>query len=288
MVACNVLIPQLFWISRVRTQMLLVFVISILVNVGMWFERFVIIVTALERDFLLTSWTDYAPTSVELATLAGSFGLFFTCFLLFCRYLPTIAIAEVKTIAECNPSAADSKTGDLQSAMGDPQSGKRIVQAVFARQEDLLRAVEAARQAGGEIVDIRTPYPVHETFRVMGLPRSRLPAVALAFGLLGVASALLFQYWSSAVDWPLNVGGRPFNSLPAFVPVAFETMVLFAGVGVVLAWLVVSRLYPGKPAATSRATDNRFILEVRATGPQADADAVRRLFGECLVEREAP
>ena len=91
MVACNVLIPQLFWLRRVRASLLLV-------NVGMWFERFIIIVTALERDFLPSSWADYAPTLIEIATLAGSFGLFFTCFLLFCRFLPAIAIAEVKGI----------------------------------------------------------------------------------------------------------------------------------------------------------------------------------------------
>jgi Ni/Fe-hydrogenase subunit HybB-like protein len=100
MVVCNVLIPQLFWLRQVRTSLVAVFVISVLVNVGMWFERFIIIVTSLERDFLPSSWSDYAPTYVELATLAGSFGLFFTCFLLFCRFLPTIAIAEVKGILD--------------------------------------------------------------------------------------------------------------------------------------------------------------------------------------------
>jgi len=100
MVAFNVLIPQLFWLRQVRTCLPVVFVISILVNVGMWFERFIIIVTALERDFLPSSWADYAPTSIEIATLAGSFGLFFTCFLLFCRFLPAIAIAEVKGILD--------------------------------------------------------------------------------------------------------------------------------------------------------------------------------------------
>jgi Ni/Fe-hydrogenase subunit HybB-like protein len=98
MVACNVLIPQLFWLQRVRTSLPVVFVICVLVNLGMWFERFIIIVTSLERDFLPSSWADYAPTSIELATLAGSFGLFFTCFLVFCRFLPAIAIAEVKGI----------------------------------------------------------------------------------------------------------------------------------------------------------------------------------------------
>jgi molybdopterin-containing oxidoreductase family membrane subunit len=100
MVGCNVLLPQLFWLRRVRTCLPVVFLIAVLVNIGMWFERFIIIVTSLERDFLPSSWADYAPTSIEIATLAGSFGLFFTCFLLFCRFLPAVAIAEVKVVLD--------------------------------------------------------------------------------------------------------------------------------------------------------------------------------------------
>ncbi|MGE3886802.1 MAG: NrfD/PsrC family molybdoenzyme membrane anchor subunit [Vicinamibacterales bacterium] len=98
MVACNVITPQLFWFERVRTNLAAVFVLSLFVNVGMWFERFVIIVTSLHRDYLPSSWADYTPTSIEVATLIGSFGLFFTCFLLFCRFLPVIAIGEVKAV----------------------------------------------------------------------------------------------------------------------------------------------------------------------------------------------
>jgi molybdopterin-containing oxidoreductase family membrane subunit len=98
MVLCNVLLPQLFWFRRIRTNLLLVWILSLFVNLGMWFERFIIIVTSLERDFLPSSWANYAPTRIEIATLMGSFGLFFTCFLLFCRFLPTIAIAEIKGV----------------------------------------------------------------------------------------------------------------------------------------------------------------------------------------------
>ena len=98
MVACNVGVSQLFWFRRVWTHWGAVFCIAILANVGMWFERFVIIVTSLQRDFLPSSWAGYAPTSIELATLLGSFGLFFTCFLLFCRFVPVIAISEVKGV----------------------------------------------------------------------------------------------------------------------------------------------------------------------------------------------
>lgn len=97
-VVCNVLIPQLLWSKRIRTNLALVFTISIFVNVGMWFERFVIVATSLQRDYLPSSWASYTPTSIELITLAGSFGLFFTCFLLFCRFVPVIAIGEIKGI----------------------------------------------------------------------------------------------------------------------------------------------------------------------------------------------
>ncbi len=100
MVSCNVLIPQLLWFRKVRGSFLSVFVISVLVNVGMWFERFVIIVVSLHRDYLPSSWGSYSPTPIEISMLAGSFGLFFTCFLLFCRFLPVIAMAEVKGVVE--------------------------------------------------------------------------------------------------------------------------------------------------------------------------------------------
>ncbi len=99
MVTCNVMIPQVLWFKKVRSSLPLVFIVVIFVNIGMWFERFVIIVTSLHRDYLPSSWADYAPTSIEIATLVGSFGLFFTCFLIFCRFAPAIAISEVKGAA---------------------------------------------------------------------------------------------------------------------------------------------------------------------------------------------
>jgi molybdopterin-containing oxidoreductase family membrane subunit len=99
MVGCNVMAPQLLWIRRVRRSVAALFVLSILVNIGMWFERFVIIVTSLHRSYLPSTWTMYRPTIVEVGTLVGSFGLFFTCFLLFIRVLPMIAMWEVKAVA---------------------------------------------------------------------------------------------------------------------------------------------------------------------------------------------
>jgi Ni/Fe-hydrogenase subunit HybB-like protein len=99
MVACNVLAPQVLWSRRVRGSVPTLFVLSILVNVGMWFERFVIIVTSLHQSYLPSSWVMYRPTIIEVGTLIGSFGLFFTSFLLFIRVLPMIAMWEIKAAA---------------------------------------------------------------------------------------------------------------------------------------------------------------------------------------------
>lgn len=108
MVVCNVVIPQVLWLKRVRSSFAAVFVVSIFVNIGMWFERFVIIVTSLHRDYLPSSWATYVPTIIEFTTFIGSFGLFFTCFLLFCRFVPVIAMAEVKGVLHAPRQRSDA------------------------------------------------------------------------------------------------------------------------------------------------------------------------------------
>ncbi len=98
MVACNVAIPQLFWLKKCRTTPWIMILIALAVNLGMWMERFVIVVASLGRDFLPSSWGLFKPTLVDVLMLVGSFGLFFTLFLLFCRFLPMVAMAEVKGV----------------------------------------------------------------------------------------------------------------------------------------------------------------------------------------------
>ena len=106
MMTCNVISPQLFWIRKLRRNLVFTFILSIFINIGMWFERFVIIVTSLHRDYLPSSWTMYSPTIVEIGLFIGTLGIFFSLFLLFIRVFPVIAIAEVKTILK---SSSDSK-----------------------------------------------------------------------------------------------------------------------------------------------------------------------------------
>ena len=99
MMTCNVISPQLLWIKKLRRNLAFTFVLSIFINIGMWFERFVIVITSLHRDYLPSSWSMYSPTWIEVAIYLGTFGLFFTLFFLFIRVFPVIAIAEVKSVA---------------------------------------------------------------------------------------------------------------------------------------------------------------------------------------------
>jgi len=108
MITCNVVSPQLFWSKKLRTSIPVMFVISIVINIGMWFERFVIIATSLHRDFIPSSWGYFRPTIIDICTYAGTLGLFMTLFLLFIRWVPMIAIAEVKgVLPEADPHHGD-------------------------------------------------------------------------------------------------------------------------------------------------------------------------------------
>jgi hypothetical protein len=110
----------------------------------------------------------------------------------------------------------------------------------------------------------------------MGLERSKLPWVCFLLGLFGAGFKVWFEYWTTASDWPINVGGKPWDSLPAFVPITFEVMVLFAGVSTVLAFFGMSRLWPGRKAALldPRVTNDRFALVLEENDAAFDVDEV--------------
>jgi molybdopterin-containing oxidoreductase family membrane subunit len=120
MVFCNVVVPQIFWSKKLRSHIAVMFVASILINIGMWFERYVIIVSSLSQDFLPSSWQYFKPTIYDIGMLIGSFGIFLTLFLLFVRFLPMVAMSEVKAvlpqanIRHHGPEAAELETGNVR------------------------------------------------------------------------------------------------------------------------------------------------------------------------------
>jgi len=159
---------------------------------------------------------------------------------------------------------------------------RRIVLGVFADESDLLNVTREAHESGLQIVDAFTPYAVHGLDAAMGLRASRLPWVCFLAAIIGAALKLWFEFWTSMVDWPLNVGGKPWNSLPAFVPVTFEVMVLSAGLATVFVFLLLARLRPGKRPAVAhpRVTDDRFVLVLEESDARFDLASVRRLFAK--------
>ncbi len=151
---------------------------------------------------------------------------------------------------------------------------------IFEDEDGILSAVAAARKQGLSIVEAYTPYAVHGLDQALGLKRSRLALVCLIAGGVGAVVKLWFEFWTMAVDWPIDVGGKPWNSLPAFVPVTFEVMVLFAGLTTVAAFFMVSRLRPGKKPklVDPRVTNDHFALLLEETDSTFDVDRVRALL----------
>jgi len=156
--------------------------------------------------------------------------------------------------------------------MADHQSRKlEGVIGYFNDEYSLIEATAKVRDANYESIDTFTPYPVHGLEDAQGLRRSPLPYITFTFGLTGLICAFLLQYWTSAVSWPLNVGGKPFNSWPAFVPIMFELTVLFAGISTVLGMFALNRL----PNITKKIPDpsltrDRFAIMIEAPNDSED------------------
>ena len=164
---------------------------------------------------------------------------------------------------------------------------RRLLVSFFEHEDDILGASRTVRESGFRIAGVYTPYAVHGLDKAMGLPPSRLPFVCLLLGVLGAVLKVYFEFWTTAVSWPINVGGKPWNSLPAFVPVTFEVMVLCAGVSVVVAFLFAARLWPGKHAvlADPGVTDHRFVLVIEQADAVFDPVKVHELLKRFHVVR---
>jgi hypothetical protein len=166
---------------------------------------------------------------------------------------------------------------------------RRYLMSVFDREETAVAAVEALRRRGYPIGAIHAPYASHDLLRASGLPHSRLGWVCAVAGFGSAALMLWFQVWTSAVSWPLNVGGKPFASIPAFVPAMFEVGVLLGALATVAAFFLRSRLWPGKVPRLPRprVTDDEFVVfleEKDAAFDPAEARELCRRCGAVLVE----
>jgi Protein of unknown function (DUF3341) len=156
----------------------------------------------------------------------------------------------------------------------------RYLLATFEHEDDLLAAAREARTQGWTVTDAFVPYAVHGLDAALNLKPSRLTWICFCGGVAGALGMLWFEHWTMSVAWPVNVGGKPWNSLPSDVPVAFEAAVLLAGFGSVLALLAACRLYPGRQARMldPRTTDDRFLLLIEESDATFDLHTARRIL----------
>jgi hypothetical protein len=152
--------------------------------------------------------------------------------------------------------------------------------AEFDDPDDLVHAARRAHEMGYRRMDAYSPFPVEGLSEAVGFQRNRLPLLVLICGIVGAAAGFSLQYFASAIDYPLNVGGRPFNSWPAFIPITFELTILIAAFGAVFGMLVLNGLpQPYHPVFNvprfALASRDRFFLCIEATDPQFDRQETR-------------
>ncbi|HYH45169.1 MAG TPA: DUF3341 domain-containing protein [Thermoanaerobaculia bacterium] len=155
--------------------------------------------------------------------------------------------------------------------------------AEFATPQGLTAAIERVRDAGYEKVDAFTPYPIEEVSHALRLPRSKMPLVVLGGGIFGALLGYGLQYWAAVIEYPMNVGGRPFHSWPAFIVPTFETTILFAALSAVFGMFALNGLpQPYHPVFNvpgfALASRDRYFLVIEARDEKFDREATARFL----------
>ncbi len=289
---CNIVTPQALWFNQVRARPKLLFMIAIIVNIGMWLERYVIIVVSLHRDFLPSSWGIYAGTFWDRATFIGTIGLFLTLIFLFIRVLPMISIFEMRHLLagtkkhdpETQPEAQAAEVIEtIEPAPIDADIPLYGLMAEFDDPEVLLEKARQTYQAGYRKLAAYSPFPIEELPAAIGLRRSKLPYLVLIGGIVGALGGFFMQYYAAVIDYPWNIGGRPLNSWPSFIIVSFEMTILVAAGVAVLGMLILNGLPQPYHSVFNAprfklASQDRFFLCVEANDPKFDLTETRHFL----------
>ena len=315
MLFCNVALPQLYWFRRIRTNIVVMVLISLGINLGMWLERFVIIVASQHRTFLPATWANFHPTVFDASTFLGTLGLFLTLFVLFIRFVPVLSMNEVKGLAvqaglaEFNrypdePSGVNNsrRTSVLRfkSAPGltshpEPQRDEADSVTIigwYSDSESLAIACRKISSVRGLTVDAHAPHSVHSVGEALSTAPSPLPYFALGAGWLGGIAAFWGQWWVEGINYPLSVGGKPPASWQAYVPITFEVTILSAALGTFFGlWYLCGlpnlKAIPRVPAL-ERATDSGYCLVVRTHEKRrAEVIGLLRTYGSTQLSEVA-
>lgn len=271
-VGINALLPQVLWSKKVRQNLTVLWIVSLIVVFGMWLERYEIVTVALRRDFLPSSWHGFSMTVWDWGVLTGTCGFFVTMMLIFVRFVPCINIFETREGAKPEPRPATFREADAGVVGSFPD-------------EEAIRAAARRVVDAGLSARAYTPAPVKGLAQTLGFRERKMPWAIFAGGLGGAALAYSTQWYINVVDYPLNSGGRAFNSVTAFVPVTYEFAVLGAVVTGTFGLFILNKMpHLSNPAfelpGIERASQDRYLLVV-ADHPDFDREAMRHvLMGE--------
>ncbi len=297
MVLFNAVFPLAFFIKKVRTNLVCLFVIAVLVNIGMWYERFVIIVGSIAHDFSPYAWGIYTPNWVELGIMLGSFSLFFLLFLLFVKVAPAISIAEVKE--ELNPPrrgvsveqpAADAQTAlptegnvtEQKHRQHDRDKKPRVV-GVFPFLDDLRTCLARVEKAHFRIEDVYSPAPSHEIQEALRTGPSPIRYFTLFGGGLGALLGLALAAYAHA-QWNLITGGKPVLAWIPFFVIAFECCILVSVLSTLVGLSIMTRLPRLRlsDAYDPRFSQDRFGIVVSCG--EGEQETVSRMLKEAGAE----
>jgi len=274
-VVCNVLVPALFVFPRMRRSIASLFIISLLVNVGMWSERLMLIFTSLAHDFLPHNWGSYWPTWVEVSITLGSFGFFFFFFFCFTKGLPTVPLSELKEKVADEEITPVGSCATRVKASVDP--GKPSVLAVFSNAGRLLEAARVACDAGFQQMETFSPVKLEKLPALLRHQKSPVRLITL----IGALSGLAGGFWLAAGTANVNnliVGGKPPISFIPFCVIGFEGTILLGSLANLLGLVVLARLYRRKtvPYYDPRFSRDKFGLLVGCE--PGELDRLRKLL----------
>lgn len=284
MLLFNALAPQLFWSKKIRQSAGTVFAIAILINVGMWCERFLLIVSTLSNGFLPSTSGHFTPTYVDVLTFVGSIGLFLTLFLLFLRFIPAIAAAEVKgAVSKAIKKTVNEDKTIIKPTAFNPQS-PHIVIGEYKSIEDLTEALKRLKKAGLKLYEAHIPYPIRSVENAVEFKQSFSGVFAFFGGAFGLILGLFIVWYMNSYDYPIIVSARPMFNIFLAAPVGFEISILFAGIGV-FAGMFYPKALPSFSTIifkckrfSSFGTRDRFYLSIDSADEKYSADMTQSLL----------
>ncbi len=269
LIAINAVMIQLLWFKSIRTNTVALFIMSLFVGVGMWLERFVIIVTSLNRDFIPSSWGMYYPTHLGLHDVLRNDRLVPDAV----PAVPALRADDFDVRSQDAAAAGQSQGGSLMAHTPETSNALYGVMAEFDTGQALVDAARKTMAQGFTRVEAYSPVPIEELNDIIHKKRTVLPKLVLAGGLTGMATGFGLQYWASVIEYPMNIGGRPEASWTTFIVPSYELTILFAALTAAIGMIVLNGLpQPYHPVFNvdrfSMASSDKFFLVIESTDPK--------------------